>query len=99
MVRTDGVGNAARKVDVVTTGTFGLMCSSGAFLNMGHTKPKMRASRVSLNDVEAYAGIAAEQADTPVVAISAWIGAGLILVILVIGVALKRQRQSQLQAA
>ena len=59
VVRTDGVGTAARKVDVVTTGTFGLMCSSGAFLNFGHTKPKMRASRVWLNDVDAYAGIAA----------------------------------------
>jgi uncharacterized protein (DUF39 family) len=35
------------------------MCSSGAFLNFGHTKPKMKASKVWLNEVEAYAGIAA----------------------------------------
>jgi uncharacterized protein (DUF39 family) len=50
---------AAKKVDVVTTGTFGIMCSSGAFLNFGHTKPRIRASKVYLNNVEAYAGIAA----------------------------------------
>lgn len=54
-----GSVEAARKVDVVTTGTFGIMCSSGAFLNFGHTKPRMRASKVYLNGVEAYAGIAA----------------------------------------
>lgn len=50
---------AARKVDVVTTGTFGIMCSSGAFLNFGHTKPRIKANKVYLNGVEAYAGIAA----------------------------------------
>ncbi len=27
------------KVDVVTTATFGAMCSSGAFLNFGHANP------------------------------------------------------------
>jgi uncharacterized protein (DUF39 family) len=54
-----GAIGAARKVDVVTTGTFGIMCSSGAFLNFGHTKPRIRASKVYLNGVEAYAGIAA----------------------------------------
>jgi uncharacterized protein (DUF39 family) len=35
------------------------MCSSGAFINFGHTRPKIKASKVWLNDVEAYAGIAA----------------------------------------
>src|SRR5512137_3037250 len=50
---------AARKIDVVTTGTFAPMCSSGAFLNFGHTSPKIKASNVWLNDVPAYAGIAA----------------------------------------
>ncbi|GAB4273649.1 MAG: homocysteine biosynthesis protein [Deferrisomatales bacterium] len=59
VVRTEGVKAAARKVDVVTTGTFGAMCSSGAFLNFGHTRPKMKASKVWLNEVEAYAGVAA----------------------------------------
>lgn len=50
---------AAKEVDVVTTGTFSPMCSSGAFLNFGHTSPKIRASKVWINDVPAYAGIAA----------------------------------------
>jgi uncharacterized protein (DUF39 family) len=59
IVREAGAADAARKVDVVTTGTFGIMCSSGAFLNFGHTKPRIRASRVYLNGVEAYAGVAA----------------------------------------
>jgi L-aspartate semialdehyde sulfurtransferase len=59
VTRELGPVEAARKVDVVTTGTFGIMCSSGAFLNFGHTRPRMRASKVYLNGVEAYAGIAA----------------------------------------
>ncbi len=59
IVKENGVKKAFEKVDVVTTGTFGIMCSSGAFLNIGHTKPKIRTSKVWLNDVEAYGGIAA----------------------------------------
>jgi uncharacterized protein (DUF39 family) len=59
VVRDVGAVEAARKVDVVTTGTFGIMCSSGAFLNFGHTKPRIRASKVFINRVEAYAGVAA----------------------------------------
>ncbi|MGV8058300.1 MAG: homocysteine biosynthesis protein [Smithellaceae bacterium] len=59
IVEKNGAVEAARKIDVVTTGTFGAMCSSGAFLNFGHTSPKIRASKVWLNDVPAYGGIAA----------------------------------------
>jgi uncharacterized protein (DUF39 family) len=59
IVKKEGVKKAFEKVDVVTTGTFGIMCSSGAFINIGHTKPKIRTSKVWLNDVEAYGGIAA----------------------------------------
>ena len=54
-----GYTKAAEKVDVVTTGTFGPMCSSGVFINFGHSKPKIKASKAWLNDVEAYAGLAA----------------------------------------
>lgn len=54
-----GLSETAREVDVVTTGTFGPMCSSGAFINFGHSTPRIRANRVFLNGVEAYAGIAA----------------------------------------
>lgn len=49
----------ALKADVVTTGTFGPMCSSGAFINFGHYNPPIRMEEVSLNDVPVYAGIAA----------------------------------------
>jgi uncharacterized protein (DUF39 family) len=58
---TKGIQKAAREVDVVTTGTFGPMCSSGAYLNIGHTRPRMKlgGGTVYLNDVPAYAGFAA----------------------------------------
>jgi L-aspartate semialdehyde sulfurtransferase len=59
IVRQKGAARAAREVDVVTTGTFAPMCSSGAFINFGHTKPPIKAARVWLNDVPAYAGLAA----------------------------------------
>ena len=59
IVAKEGVDGAFKKVDVVTTGTFGAMCSSGAFINFGHTKPRMKATKVWLNNVEAYGGVAA----------------------------------------
>jgi uncharacterized protein (DUF39 family) len=57
-----GWEKASKEVDVVTTGTFGAMCSSGAFLNFGHTEPPMKMSRCWLNDVPAYKGLAAVDA-------------------------------------
>ncbi len=54
-----GEEGALSEVDVVTTGTFGAMCSSGAFLNFGHADPPIRMERIWLNDVEAYGGLAA----------------------------------------
>jgi uncharacterized protein (DUF39 family) len=59
IVRKKGPAQAAREVDVVTTGTFSPMCSSGAFINFGHTKPPIKAAKVWLNDVPTYAGLAA----------------------------------------
>jgi len=59
IVKKKGAEKAAREIDVVTTGTFSTMCSSGAFINFGHTKPTMKASKVWMNDVPAYAGVAA----------------------------------------
>ena len=52
---------SSKMVDVVTTGTFGAMCSSGAFINFGPPIP-IRMTRVWLNDVMAYGGIAAVDA-------------------------------------
>src|SRR3989339_473321 len=54
-----GAVEAARQVDVVTTGTFAPTCSSGAFINYGHSVPTIKASKVWLNNVPAYAGLAA----------------------------------------
>lgn len=62
IVREHGPERAAEKVDVVTTGTFGAMCSSGAWLNFGHADPPIKMSKVYLNDVEAYTGVAAVDA-------------------------------------
>ena len=59
IVRRKGEVAAARTVDVVTTGTFSPMCSSGAFINFGHAKPPIKISRAWLNHVPAYAGLAA----------------------------------------
>jgi len=61
IVDEKGVEKVANEVDVVTTGTFGPMCSSGAFLNIGHAKPRIKlgGGHTYLNDVPAYAGLAA----------------------------------------
>ncbi len=61
IVAKKGIAAAAKEVDVVTTGTFGPMCSSGAYFNFGHTKPKIKAGggTALLNNVPAYAGWAA----------------------------------------
>jgi uncharacterized protein (DUF39 family) len=59
IVKNEGPVEAARHVDVVTTGTFAPMCSSGAFINFGHSTPPIKASRVWLNRVPAYGGLAA----------------------------------------
>ncbi|MFX1252313.1 MAG: homocysteine biosynthesis protein [Promethearchaeota archaeon] len=57
-----GSEKVVEEVDVVTTGTFGAMCSSGVWLNFGHSEPPIKMSRVWLNDVEAYSGVAAVDA-------------------------------------
>jgi uncharacterized protein (DUF39 family) len=61
LVRKKGAAKAAQEVDVVTTGTFGPMCSSGAYFNLGHSKPRIKigGGQAYLNDVPAYTGIAA----------------------------------------
>ncbi len=61
VVKKKGIKKAAQEVDVVTTGTFGPMCSSGAYFNIGHSKPRIKlgGGKTYLNDVPAYAGFAA----------------------------------------
>lgn len=62
LVQELGVSEAAKQVDVVTTGTFGAMCSSGVFFNFGHSDPPIKMQKVWMNDVEAYTGVAAVDA-------------------------------------
>ncbi len=59
IVEEQGEKKAAKEIDVVTTGTHGAMCSSGAFLNFGHSDPPIKMEQLWLNDVEAYHGNAA----------------------------------------
>jgi len=59
IVEEKGSKVAADEIDIVTTGTFGPMCSSGAFLNFGHSDPPIKFEHLWLNDVHAYHGNAA----------------------------------------
>jgi L-aspartate semialdehyde sulfurtransferase len=62
-VKSMGKVKAAKEVDVVTTGTFSPMCSSGMLFNFGQPEPPtIKASKVWLNDVQAYGGLAAVDA-------------------------------------
>ncbi|UCE81285.1 MAG: homocysteine biosynthesis protein [Methanobacteriota archaeon] len=58
-VATNGVRKAAKEVDIVTTGTFGAMCSSGAYFNLGHADPPIKIHRAWMDGIPAYAGLAA----------------------------------------
>ncbi|MCP2519084.1 4Fe-4S binding protein [Candidatus Aminicenantes bacterium AC-335-A11] len=62
IVKEIGPKKAFEKVDVVTTGTFGAMCSSGVWINFGHADPPIKMSKVWINGVEAYTGVAAVDA-------------------------------------
>lgn len=62
IVRSKGPELAAREIDIVTTGTFAPMCSSGMFFNFGQMVPTIKASKVWINKVPAYAGLAAVDA-------------------------------------
>lgn len=54
-----GVAKVAQQVDVVTTGTFEAMESSGAILNLGHTDPPIKIRQCQIDGVPAYAGFGA----------------------------------------
>lgn len=54
-----GVSKVAQEVDVVTTGTFEPMESTGAILNLGHTDPPIKIRRCWLDGVPAYSGFGA----------------------------------------
>ncbi len=54
-----GVAKATKQVDVITTGTFEQMESSGAIINLGHTDPPIKIRRCWLDGVPAYSGFGA----------------------------------------
>ncbi len=60
-IKDNGIKKAAEKVDVVTTATFGPMCSSGAYINVGQPTPKIKLGGGStyINEVPVYTGFAA----------------------------------------
>ncbi len=62
LVRQNGVKKVAKEVDVVTTGTFGAMCSSGIYLNFGHADPPIKMLKAWLNGIQVYCGLAAVDA-------------------------------------
>lgn len=76
LVRDEGARAAAARVDVVTTGTFGPMCSSGAFINFGHSEPPIKMNKVWLNDVPVCADVAAVDAYIGATALSEAEGMG-----------------------
>ncbi|WP_167604905.1 homocysteine biosynthesis protein [Maribellus sediminis] len=59
MAKTLSPEEIVEKVDVVTTATFGAMCSSGAIINFGHANPPIRMEKIRLNGVPCYEGLAA----------------------------------------
>jgi L-aspartate semialdehyde sulfurtransferase len=59
MAKNKSIKELAEEIDVVTTATFGPMCSSGVFLNFGHADPPIKMAEIELNGVSAYGGLAA----------------------------------------
>jgi uncharacterized protein (DUF39 family) len=59
LAQTASPEEIVEKVDVVTTATFGAMCSSGAIINFGHASPPIRMEKIRLNGVPCYEGLAA----------------------------------------
>lgn len=58
-VADEGVTAVAKAVDVITTGTFEPMESSGAMINLGHTDPPIKIRQCWIDGVAAYAGFGA----------------------------------------
>jgi L-aspartate semialdehyde sulfurtransferase len=59
LVAEVGVKQATKQVDVITTGTFEPMESSGAIINLGHTDPPIKIRSCWIDGVSAYAGFGA----------------------------------------
>jgi uncharacterized protein (DUF39 family) len=58
-VKDSSISQIYQQVDVITTGTFEPMESSGAILNLGHTDPPIKIRKCWLDGIPAYAGFGA----------------------------------------
>lgn len=58
-VKKLGIKKTYQQVDVICTGTFEPMESSGAIINLGHTDPPIKISKCWFDNVPAYAGFGA----------------------------------------
>ncbi len=58
-VKKLGIKKTYEQVDVICTGTFEPMESSGAILNLGHTDPPIKIRHCTIDNVPAYAGFGA----------------------------------------
>ena len=54
-----GIAQTTKEVDVIATGTFEPMESSGAIINLGHTDPPIKIRRCWIDGVPAYSGFGA----------------------------------------
>jgi uncharacterized protein (DUF39 family) len=52
LVESTGLETAYNEIDIVTTGTMGAMCSSGAVVNLGHADPPIKIENAWINDVQ-----------------------------------------------
>jgi len=59
LVAKTSIEEVAKEVDVITTGTFEPMESSGAIINLGHTDPPIKIKSCWLDGILAYSGFGA----------------------------------------
>lgn len=75
-VQDIGIAQAFKEVDVICTGTFEPMESSGALINLGHTDPPIKIRQCWLDGVPAYAGFGAVDLYLGATAIADYSGSG-----------------------
>lgn len=59
LAETESYKTIARKVDIVTTATYGPMCSSGAYINFKQASPPINIKKCTVEGVNLFSGIAA----------------------------------------
>ncbi|MBE9177010.1 homocysteine biosynthesis protein [Oculatella sp. LEGE 06141] len=75
-VQESSVARVAKEVDVITTGTFEPMESSGAIINLGQTDPPIKIRQCWLDGVSAYSGFGAVDLYLGATQVAEYIGAG-----------------------